>query len=113
MHMKNLRAVIAVLAVTVSGAEAGAEPAAPAPARQKAGLPAPEETFTLKPGEKKELPVKDLTRVAVGDPEVADIAVDGKGGAVLHITGGKPGETTLLVWTKDGARKAYKLVVQG
>jgi Flp pilus assembly secretin CpaC len=112
MHMKNLMAVIAVLVVTVSGAEAGAEPAAPAPAKQKAGSPA-EETFTLKPGEKKDLSAKDLTRVAVGDPEVANISVDDKGETVLHITAGKPGETTLLVWTKDGARKAYKLVVQG
>ena len=40
MHMKNLMAVIAVLAVTVSGAEAIAEPAAPAPAEKKAGSPA-------------------------------------------------------------------------
>lgn len=113
MHMKNLMAVIAVLAVTVSGAEAVAEQAAPTSAQQKVGIPTPEETFTLKPGEKKDLAVKDATRVAVGDPEVANISVDGEGTTVLHITGSKPGKTMLLVWTKDGARKAYMLVVQG
>lgn len=114
MHMKNLVAVLAVLAVTVSGAEAGAEPATPASAPKKAGQPAPEETLTLKPGGKKDLSAMDVIRVAVGDPEVADIAVDSKGEeTVLHINGKKPGETTLLVWTNDGKRKAYKLVVQG
>lgn len=114
MHMKNLVAVLAVLAVTLSGAEAVAEPAAPAPAQQKAGHSAPEETLTLKAGGKKDLSAMDVIRVAVGDPEVADIAVDSKGETtVLHINGKKAGETTLLVWTADGKRKAYKLVVQG
>lgn len=110
MHIKKLVGVVAVVAVTVFGAEAGAEPAAPTPAQKKA---APVETLTLKPGELHSLEVKDMTRVAVGDPEIANIAVEGKGATVLHITGGKPGETTLLVWTKDGARREYKLVVQG
>lgn len=75
--------------------------------------PAPvatEETITLQVGGTKELQVSGLTRVAVGDPEVADIDVEG--GATLRIEGRKAGETILVVWTGEG-RKAYRLVVQG
>jgi Flp pilus assembly secretin CpaC len=113
MHMKKLMGVFAAVAVTVSGAEAVAEPAAPAPAQKKAHIPAPEETLTLELGKTRDLEVKDMSRVAVGNQEFADIAIDGKGATVLHITGKKPGETTLLVWTKDGERRAFKLVIQG
>jgi Flp pilus assembly secretin CpaC len=63
------------------------------------------------------LDVKDLTRLAVGDPETADITLadktEKKGTTGVHITGLERGETTLVVWTKEGALKAYKLVIQG
>ena len=44
-------------------------------------------------------------------PEAADITVSDTGG--VRIQARKQGETTLLVWTKDGARKVYRLVIQG
>ncbi|HZI10536.1 MAG TPA: pilus assembly protein N-terminal domain-containing protein [Myxococcus sp.] len=79
------------------------------------GKPSPaapaEETVTLKKGGTHELKLKDLSRVAVGDPEVADIQVSGKD--ALRITGQKAGETTLLVWTGDKQElRAYHVVVR-
>ncbi len=79
------------------------------------GKPAPaapaEETVTLKKGGTHELKVKDLSRVAVGDPEVADIEATGKDG--LRITGKKAGETTMLVWSGAEQQMAtYRLVVR-
>jgi Flp pilus assembly secretin CpaC len=108
-NVKKMMGVLALTAVAVLGTGAGAEQVTPTAAQ---GSPAaPTETINLKAGAVHTLAVKDLVRVAVGDPTTADISVDGATG--LRITGRKAGETTLLVWTKDGARKAYALVVQG
>jgi|GEM_PF-3575804 len=114
-NVKKMMGVLAVTAVAVFGTAAGAEQVAPAAAQ---GSPAaPSETISLKKGEVYTLQVKDLVRIAVGDPETADISVDDKKDQKdtvgVRITGRKAGETTLLTWTKDGTRKAYKLVVQG
>ena len=115
MHAKTGFGLALVLAVTLLGTEANAEKPTPAPQKAPTAAPAaPEETLTLKKGEVRTLEQKDMTRVAVGDPQVADIEVKGeKGASSLHITGRTQGETVMLVWTKDGKRKAYKLVVQG
>jgi hypothetical protein len=111
-NVKKMMGVLAVTAVAVLGTAAGAEQVAPAAAQ---GSPAaPLETLSLKKGEVYTLQVKDLVRIAVGDPETAGVSVDDQKDTVgVRITGRKAGETTLLTWTKDGARKAYKLVVQG
>jgi Flp pilus assembly secretin CpaC len=111
MNVKKKVGVVAVLAVAMLGTGAVAEQATPTPDKAQAKKVAPEETLTLKKGEVRTLEVKDLTRIAVGDPEVADITVSGEAG--VRIQGRKQGETTLLVWTKDGTRKAYRLVIQG
>lgn len=81
----------------------------------KQGKPSPaapaEETVTLKKGGTHELKMKDLSRAAVGDPEVADIQVSGKD--ALRIIGQKAGETTLLVWSGDKQElRAYHVVVR-
>ena len=111
-NVKKMMGVLAVTAVAVLGTVAGAEQVAPAAAQ---GSPAaPSETISVKKGEVYTLGVKDLVRIAVGDPETADVSVDGQKDTVgVRITGRKAGETTLLTWTKDGTRKAYKVVVQG
>lgn len=79
------------------------------------GKPAPaapaEETLTLKKGGTHELKVKGLSRVAVGDPEVADIQAPGND--VLKLSGQKAGETTLLVWSGDKQElRTYRVVVR-
>lgn len=113
MNVKKMMGVLSVVAVAVLGPVAGAEQVAPAAAQ---GSPtAPSETITLKKGSVYTLEVKDLTRLAVGDPETADISVDEqkKDPVGVRITGRKAGETTLVTWTKDGTLKAFKLVIQG
>ncbi len=71
---------------------------------------AQEETVTLKKGESRELRMEGLSRVAVGDPQVADVDVEGKG--LLRIEARKAGETTLLVWAGAKERRAYRIVVR-
>ncbi|WP_164010766.1 pilus assembly protein N-terminal domain-containing protein [Pyxidicoccus trucidator] len=71
----------------------------------------PEETVTLKKGATRDVHVKGLMRVAVGDPKVADISVSGTD--VVRVTASKVGETTLLVWSGDGKeRRAYRITVK-
>jgi pilus assembly protein CpaC len=79
---------------------------------EPAGKPkqeASEEVLTVKAGNSKPLSVPGVTRVALGDPDIADVKLTGDD--VLRIDGRKAGETNLLVWTKEG-RKAYRIVVQ-
>ncbi|MFY0527075.1 pilus assembly protein N-terminal domain-containing protein [Archangium gephyra] len=114
-NVKKMMGVLAVTAVAVLGTAAGAEQVAPAAAQGSPAAPA--ETISVKKGEVYTLEVKDLVRIAVGDPETAGVSVadkaEKKDATGVRITGRKAGETTLLTWTKDGTRKAYKLVVQG
>jgi Flp pilus assembly secretin CpaC len=87
------------------------------PQTRKAQPPAPEvqgDTLTLQAGETRTLRVPGVTRVAVGDPHIADIQVDGKTGDV-RVTGGRKGKTTLLVWTRSGdteSRQSHLIDVQ-
>jgi len=51
-----------------------------------------------------------VKRVAVGDPEIADVTV--LNGREVLVTGRKPGITSLLIWPKDGAAaQEYRLRV--
>lgn len=75
----------------------------------EAQAPKTDETLTLKLGETRALSAPGVTRVAVGDPEVSDIRVEGAG--TLRVHARKVGETVLMVWTPEG-RKAYRIVVQ-
>ncbi len=81
------------------------EPGKPAPSTP------PDETVTLSKGGSQELKLKDMKRVAVGDPGVADIKLNGKD--TLQLSGLAAGETTLLVWTGDEQQlRVYHLVVK-
>lgn len=111
MNMKQQVGGIAVVAVMMFGAAAGAGQVTPrsAPARSLST-----ETLTLKPGEVRELPVKEVSRVSIEDPEVVAVVVNGpREQPVLHMTGGKAGSTTLIVWSRSGTRQTYELVVKG
>lgn len=77
---------------------------------QKPDPAAVEETITVHVGSTKDLQVPGLTRIALGNIEVADVKT--AGGGIVRIEGLKAGETTLLVWAGK-ARKAYRLVIQG
>ncbi|MBN8230094.1 pilus assembly protein N-terminal domain-containing protein [Corallococcus macrosporus] len=85
------------------------EPAAQTSARDEA--PAADETLTLKKGAKQVLTVPGLSRVALGDPSVADVRTTGKDGVELSALA--KGTTTLIVWGGDGKRRTYRIVVDG
>lgn len=74
--------------------------------------PAPqaaEEKLTVPAGSSKSLEIANITRLALGDPEIADVTT--VGGNVIRIDGKKAGETVLLVWA-GAKRKAYRIVVE-
>jgi pilus assembly protein CpaC len=105
--MRNIFGVVLV-ALVLSGPGALAEDKA-APSTRKAS-PKEDETLTLKRGETKRFTFPGVTRVAVGDPEIADITVDAAD--TLTVKGGSEGKTTLLVWTADKARRSYLIHVK-
>ena len=91
--MRNGLLGMAVMALTLVGTAAGAE-----------------ERLELKVGEKRVLTVKNLLRVALADPETAD--VETKGLEQLEVTGKAPGTTKLLTWgRKASERREYTVVV--
>ena len=91
--------------ITVSGP---GHLAAPAPALAEDTTPPPSYSPVLKTGEKATRSAPKLVRVAVGDPEIADIST---GTGTLTLTGGKPGQTTVLLWFEDGHRETWAVSV--
>ncbi len=62
----------------------------------------------LKVGGRQTLSVPNVTRVAVSDPDVADIRVDG---GKVEVTGRAAGATQVQVWRQDGARVSFQITV--
>lgn len=62
-------------------------------------------------GQQKVIRVANVARVAIGEPEVADVKQVGGGGELL-ITGVGEGRTSLLVWRTGGSRLSYAVVVR-
>lgn len=72
--------------------------------------PATEEPLALKVGEERLLANPGVIRVAVGDPAVAEVLDADSAG--VRVKGATAGETVLLVWTKDGRGRAYRITVK-
>ncbi len=68
-------------------------------------------TITLAVGEQKVIQVSNVSRVAIGEPDVADVKQVG-GGNELLITGVGKGRTSLLVWQHNERRIAYVIIVR-
>ena len=68
-------------------------------------------TITLAVGEQKVIPVSGVSRVAIGEPDVADVKQVG-GGKELLITGVGEGRTSLLVWQTNERRISYVIIVR-
>jgi Flp pilus assembly secretin CpaC len=77
---------------------------------EKSAPAASEERLTVRAGNAKTLNAPGVTRLALGDPEIADVKM--AGGDVIRIEGLKAGETMLIVWVGK-ARKSYRIVVEG
>ncbi|WP_163988661.1 pilus assembly protein N-terminal domain-containing protein [Pyxidicoccus caerfyrddinensis] len=101
---------LALVALTLVGTPVlSAEEAKPAKAAE--APQAAEGTIVLKKGGQKDLRVPGMVRVAIDDPEVADVDAPGKD--VLRLTGSKAGETDLLVWSgASNKRSTYHIVVR-
>lgn len=69
------------------------------------------EPVVLSPGEQEVLRVPGLTRIAVGDPAVADVTPTSKG--ELLVLGKKLGRTTLTLWTARGLETRQLVVDDG
>ncbi|WP_426751481.1 type II and III secretion system protein family protein [Myxococcus sp. Y35] len=61
-------------------------------------------------GSQKVVTIPGLSRVALGDPSIADVKTLGSG--QLLITGQAEGRTTLLVWKSSGQRVSYLVSVR-
>ncbi|MFP2911438.1 type II and III secretion system protein family protein [Pyxidicoccus sp. 3LFB2] len=67
-------------------------------------------TVSLGVGSQKVLTIPGLSRVALGDPTIAEVKTLGSG--QLLITGLGEGKTTLLVWKTSGQRVSYLVAVR-
>src|SRR5205085_6285755 len=67
--------------------------------------------ITLGVGQQKVIQLANVARVAIGEPEIADVKQVGGGGELL-ITGVGEGRTSLLVWRANEPRLSYLVVVR-
>jgi Flp pilus assembly secretin CpaC len=67
----------------------------------KAKAPA-EEAITLKFGEQKVLEIASVARIAVGDPEIAHVKVEGN--KLVVTAGNQTAATNMIVWTGETRR---------
>src|SRR5260221_7834864 len=68
-------------------------------------------TISLGVGQQKVIQVSNVARVAIGEPDVADVKQVG-GGNELLVTGVGDGRTSLLVWRTKDTRLSYVIVVR-
>lgn len=64
--------------------------------------------ITLASGESRVIPIRGLIRVAINDPEVAEVTVFGSD--ELYILAKNPGKTDIFAWTRDKKRNIKILV---
>ena len=100
--------MIAVLVGMMAGTGALASPE-PGQA-PKESQTAAAEVLELKAGAQKRLNVPGMSRVAVGDPAIADVSV--LGGSSLEVKGVSEGKTSVIVWTKVGEKRSYEVHVR-
>src|SRR3982751_3433766 len=79
--------------------------ARPAPAQDGAT------TIHLGVGEQKIVSVPGVTRVAIGEPEVADVKQVGGSGELL-LTGLSEGRSSLLAWRGEAPRLGFAVIVR-
>lgn len=66
---------------------------------------APDGLIPIGAGKAKILIAEKVLRIAVGDAQICDVKTIGN--HRLLLTGGTPGETTLILWLEGGVRKSY------
>lgn len=66
-------------------------------------------TIHVPKGSQRRITLGPVSRIAIGDPSIADVKV--LGGFELQLLGESEGHTTLLVWPKEGPRRSYLIDV--
>ena len=67
-------------------------------------------TISLGVGTQKVITVPNISRIAVGDPSIADVKTIGN--SQILIIGAGEGKTTLLIWKSSGQRVSYLVTVR-
>ena len=67
-------------------------------------------TLALGVGSQKSIPIQGISRIAVGDPAVADVKIIG--GNQLLVVGVGEGKTSILIWKNSGQRLSYVVSVR-
>lgn len=75
------------------------------------GIAFAQTSLPISVNESKYMETGTITRVAVGNPDIADIRVLSQ--KDFLVVGKKQGSTTLLIWTADGNRQEYRVEVNG
>jgi len=91
--MRNVFGIV-VLVLALVGVKAGAA-----------------ETVEVRVGERRVLDVGEMTRIALGNTEFAEVKAVGN--SQVELTGEAPGQTTLRVWRESGERLEYRVKVTG
>ncbi len=92
--------------LTVTGP--GLAPSAAAPTAPQDITPPPSFSPSLQVGQRTTRTALNLQRVAIGDPDIADLRV---AGTALTLEGRHPGTTTVLLWFTDGHREQWVVTV--
>ena len=79
--------------------------AAPSEATDRAAIDSLDTIIQVRVGETKRVTSPGISKVAVGDPAIADVRSTGND--QLEIIGQSEGATTLLIWTKEGTRTSH------
>jgi Flp pilus assembly secretin CpaC len=66
--------------------------------------------WQLLAGELRVVPVEGLVRVAIGNPEVADVTITSESELLLHAK--QPGTTNLIIWDARGRRRTNVTIVE-
>ena len=76
------------------------EPSPSAPSTVPERVPEAPQVLSLKPGEIRSIPVDTVTRVAIGNPSVADVTIVSSKEVLLQATAA--GTTNLILWDQQG-----------
>ena len=96
----NLGPALGLAGLLLIGACAG-----PFEAMDKAAIDTLGTIVNVPVGEAKVFTFPGISKIAVGDPTVADVRSTGDD--QLEIIGQSEGATTLLIWTKEGTRTSH------
>jgi pilus assembly protein CpaC len=101
-------AISALLVVAAAGRIAGAQEGV-ALTNEPAAVEQPPVSMSLSFGELRSIPIEGLSRVAVGNPHIADVTIMSETELLLHAK--QIGATSLIIWDRQGKREIALTIV--